>query len=263
MRRSDGRHDDRGGDGRHDDRGQGPMDCPECGEVGACFEKGGSPERCCSIFPDDERRKECMRRSDGRHDDRGDDGRQDDRGDEGRQDDRGDEGQYDPTGEPSNYARMYGCGPMVDGRAYSPTYFSSPDLPDYQADGTCNGNHPQDGTANRTCKLKIAHFDSTNSPTLQSGQGASTYTMYGVELVGQPSTVQQPLTLRLNYAFTDVSGAQGGIADSLSNYSPDSVVDCLGALDDATTPREGWIIVEDDGFGELRILHTPMLFLEF
>ena len=258
----DGRPDDRG-DGRHDDRGQGPMDCPECGEVGACFEKGGSPERCCSIFPDDERRKECMRRSDGRHDDRGDDGRQDDRGDEGRQDDRGDEGQYDPTGEPSNYARMYGCGPMVDGRAYSPTYFSSPDLPDYQADGTCNGNHPQDGTANRTCKLKIAHFDSTNSPTLQSGQGASTYTMYGVELVGQPSTVQQPLTLRLNYAFTDVSGAQGGIADSLSNYSPDSVVDCLGALDDATTPREGWILVEDDGFGELRILHTPMLFLEF
>jgi hypothetical protein len=87
--------------------------------------------------------------------------------------------------------------------------------------------------------------------------------MYGVELVGQPSTVQQPLTLRLNYAFTDVSGAQGGIADSLSNYSPDSVVDCLGALDDATTPREGWILVEDDGFGELRILHTPMLFLEF
>ena len=260
--RGDGRHDDRG-DGRHDDRGQGPMDCPECGEVGACFEKGGSPERCCSIFPDDERRKECMRRSDGRHDDRGDDGRQDDRGDEGRQDDRGDEGQYDPTGEPSNYARMYGCGPMVDGRAYSPTYFSSPDLPDYQADGTCNGNHPQDGTANRTCKLKIAHFDSTNSPTLQSGQGASTYTMYGVELVGQPSTVQQPLTLRLNYAFTDVSGAQGGIADSLSNYSPDSVVDCLGALDDATTPREGWIIVEDDDSGELRILHTPMLFLEF
>ncbi len=257
----DGHRDD--GDGRHDDRGQGPMDCPECGEVGACFEKGGSPERCCSIFPDDERRKECMRRSDGRHDDRGDDGRQDDRGDEGRQDDRGDEGQYDPTGEPSNYARMYGCGPMVDGRAYSPTYFSSPDLPDYQADGTCNGNHPQDGTANRTCKLKIAHFDSTNSPTLQSGQGASTYTMYGVELVGQPSTVQQPLTLRLNYAFTDVSGAQGGIADSLSNYSPDSVVDCLGALDDATTPREGWIIVEDDDSGELRILHTPMLFLEF
>ncbi len=250
LRGGDEQRDDHGGDGRHDDH----EDCPECGEVGACFEKGGSPERCCSIFPDDERRKECMRRSDGRHDDRGDDG---------RQDDRGDEGQYDPTGEPSNYARMYGCGPMVDGRAYSPTYFSSPDLPDYQADGTCNGNHPQDGTANRTCKLKIAHFDSTNSPTLQSGQGASTYTMYGVELVGQPSTVQQPLTLRLNYAFTDVSGAQGGIADSLSNYSPDSVVDCLGALDDATTPREGWIIVEDDDSGELRILHTPMLFLEF
>jgi hypothetical protein len=156
-------------------------------------------------------------------------------------------------GESSNPTRTYECGLpnriMINGVVQG-SRLSGP-LPDYLADGTCDG-------PNGTCELKIAHFDSANSPVPQSGD--LTYTMHGVKLVGQPSTFQQPLTLRLFHQWTDsFTNFELGIAD----WNNNSVVDCLGGLDDATTRREAHILVEDNGSGELRILDTPILFLEF